>query len=97
MAARHIHMTPADTAQFDVKDGELVSVIADTPRPVVFRDVVVRVRDDFALDSHIDIDEGNAAFQHRRHGHRRPPGRLRKRKVTPRHCYIFPSSSTAHD
>lgn len=62
VAARHIHMTPADAAQFDVKDGELVSVIADTPRPVVFRDVVVRVRDDFALDFHIDIDEGNAAF-----------------------------------
>lgn len=62
VAARHIHMTPADAAQFNVKDGELVSVIADTPRPVVFRDVVVRVRDDFALDFHIDIDEGNAAF-----------------------------------
>lgn len=62
VAARHIHMTPADAARFGVKDGELVSVIADTGRPVIFRDVVIRVRDDFALDFHIDIDEANAAF-----------------------------------
>lgn len=62
VAARHIHMTPADAEQFGVKDGELVSVVAETARPVIFRDVVIRVREDFALDFHIDIDEGNAAF-----------------------------------
>lgn len=62
VAARHIHMTPADAERFGVKDGELVSVRAETSRPVIFQDVVIRVRDDFALDFHIDIDEGNAAF-----------------------------------
>lgn len=62
VAARHIHMTPADAEQFGVEDGELVSVVAETARPVIFRDVVIRVREDFALDFHIDIDEGNAAF-----------------------------------
>ncbi len=62
VAARHIHMTPADAKRFRVQDGELVAVRADTPRPVVFHDVVVRVREDFALDFHIDTDEANAAF-----------------------------------
>lgn len=62
VAARHIHMTPADAERFGVKDGELVAVRAETSRPVIFQDVVIRVRDDFALDFHIDIDEGNAAF-----------------------------------
>lgn len=62
VAARHIHMTPADAERFGVEDGEVVAVRAETPRPVVFQDVLIRVRDDFALDFHIDIDEANAAF-----------------------------------
>lgn len=62
VAARHIHMTPADAAAFGVQDGQRVLVRADTERPVIFADVVVRVREDFALDFHIDQDEANAAF-----------------------------------
>lgn len=62
VAARHIHMTPADATRFGVEDGELVDVRAETERPVTFENVVIRVRDDFALDFHIDTDEGNAAF-----------------------------------
>jgi len=30
-------------------------------RPLVFDDVVARVREDFALDLHLDTDEANAA------------------------------------
>jgi len=62
VAARHIHMTPADAQAFGVHDGQKVLVRAETERPVLFEDVVVRVRDDFALDFHIDLDEANAAF-----------------------------------
>lgn len=62
VAARHIHMTPQDAANFGVVHGDLVRVRAETERPVTFEDVVVRVREDFALDFHIDTDEGNAAF-----------------------------------
>lgn len=62
VAARHIHMTPADAERFGVSHGDVVRVRADSERPVTFEDVVVRVREDFALDFHIDTDEGNAAF-----------------------------------
>ena len=60
-AKRHIHMTPADAAELGVSDKEIVSVKLDTPRALVFGDVVVRVSDKFALAMHIDTDESNAA------------------------------------
>ncbi|MBO4668315.1 MAG: phosphate propanoyltransferase [Bacilli bacterium] len=62
VAKRHIHMTTADAKEFGVSNGEIVKVAIDNPgRSLVFGDVVVRVRDDFALAMHIDTDESNAA------------------------------------
>ena len=61
-AKRHIHMTPADAAQFGLKDKDVVSVKVETNgRALTFGDVVVRVNDSFALAMHIDTDESNAA------------------------------------
>ena len=62
VAKRHIHMTPADAEEFGVKNGDIVKLELNTPdRALTFGDVVVRVRDDFALAAHIDTDESNAA------------------------------------
>ena len=61
-AKRHIHMTPADAEEFGVKNGDIVKLELNTPeRSLTFGDVVVRVREDFALAAHIDTDESNAA------------------------------------
>ena len=61
-AKRHIHMTPADAAQCDVKDKDVVSVKIETEgRSLIFGDVVCRVNENFALAMHIDTDEANAA------------------------------------
>ena len=61
IAKRHIHMTNADAAELGVTNGEVVKLEVNTPdRSVIFGDVVVRVRDDFALACHIDTDESNA-------------------------------------
>ena len=60
-AKRHIHMTPEDAAELGVEDKQIVSVKLDTPRPLIFGDVVVRVSPKFALAMHIDTDECNAA------------------------------------
>ena len=61
-AKRHIHMTTADAAKYDLKDTQIVKVAVKTEgRSLIFDDVVVRVSDKFALAMHIDTDEANAA------------------------------------
>ena len=60
-AMRHVHMTPEDAAALGVADKEIVSVKLDTPRSLVFGDVVVRVSASYATSMHIDTDEANAA------------------------------------
>ena len=60
-AKRHIHMTPADAAEFGVSDKQVVSVKVESDgRSLTFGDVVVRVREKYALAMHIDTDESNA-------------------------------------
>lgn len=61
VAKRHIHMTTKDAAECGVENGQIVSVsVENNDRSIIFCDVVVRVRDDFALAMHIDTDESNA-------------------------------------
>ncbi len=60
-AKRHIHLTPKDAEEFGVSDKQIVSVKLDTPRPLIFGDVVVRVSEKFSAAMHIDTDESNAA------------------------------------
>jgi putative phosphotransacetylase len=61
-AKRHIHMTPAAAAEAGVADKQIVKVRLDTPRALIYDDVVVRVSEKFAPAMHIDTDEANAAF-----------------------------------
>ena len=61
VAGRHIHMHPDDAARFGVKDMDLVCVQTESERPVIFRDVLIRVNKNFRTSMHIDFDEGNAS------------------------------------
>ena len=62
IAKRHIHLTPADAAELEVKDKDVVWVRVNTEdRSLIFGDVVCRVSDKFARAMHIDTDESNAA------------------------------------
>lgn len=62
VAKRHVHMTPKDAENFNVKNGQIIRILIQEPeRETIFGDVVVRVRDTFGLAVHIDTDEGNAA------------------------------------
>ncbi|MDD4029000.1 MAG: phosphate propanoyltransferase [Caldisericia bacterium] len=58
---RHIHMDPKTAEKLDVKDKQIVSVETEGPRSVLFNNVMIRIREDFTLDFHIDTDEANAA------------------------------------
>lgn len=60
-AARHIHMHTSDAEKFGVVDKEEVSVKVEGKRGLVFNNVLVRVNKEYALEMHVDIEEGNAA------------------------------------
>ncbi|MCK5534513.1 phosphate propanoyltransferase [bacterium] len=57
---RHIHMKAEEAKQYKVKDKEIVNVKVKGERGLIFGNVQVRVRKDFALECHIDMDEANA-------------------------------------
>lgn len=61
VAARHIHVTPADAKRLGIVDRQKVYVRFPGPRGLIFDEVVVRVGDAFVTELHLDTDEGNAA------------------------------------
>jgi len=61
VAARHVHLGPADAERFGVKAGQRVRIRTTGARPLTFDDVLVRVSEKFAPEFHVDTDEGNAA------------------------------------
>ena len=61
VAKRPLHLTPKDAEEMGLKDKQVVSVKIDNDqRSIIFGDVVIRVREDFAVAMHIDTDESNA-------------------------------------
>lgn len=61
VAKRHIHMTPTDAIRFQVRDNDIVCVVAKSyERYLIFADVVVRIDKNFKLAMHVDTDEANA-------------------------------------
>lgn len=61
VAARHIHMHTSDAEEFGVVDNEIVNIRINGARGLIFENVLVRVSDEFALEMHVDVEEGNAS------------------------------------
>jgi putative phosphotransacetylase len=61
VAARHIHLHTSDSERFGLKDKDVVKVRIGDERALVLENVIVRVHLTYAMDMHIDIEEGNAA------------------------------------
>ncbi|NTW72196.1 MAG: propanediol utilization protein, partial [Eubacteriaceae bacterium] len=61
VASRHIHMHTSDAEKFGLKDKDEVQVKVDGKRGLIFENVLVRVSDKFALEMHVDVEEGNSA------------------------------------
>jgi acetate kinase len=62
IAARHIHMSPEDAAKMGLKDGDYVDVkLGDGARDVSFSNTLIRVKEGYLTEMHIDTDEANAA------------------------------------
>lgn len=62
IAQCHIHMTPEDARNYQVKQGDMVQVTTQSRRPITFDQVLIRVSDRYKLEMHIDTDEANAAL-----------------------------------
>lgn len=61
VASRHIHMHTEDAEKFGLKDKDEVQVQVGGKRGLIFSNVLVRVSDSYALEMHVDVEEGNAA------------------------------------
>ena len=61
VAARHIHMSLEDAEKFCFKVKDIVSVQTQGERALLFNNVLVRANAAFALEMHVDLEEGNAA------------------------------------
>ena len=60
IARNHLHMSPDEAASAGLKDGDLVDIRMETPRPLTFNNVIVRSGKAHKLALHIDFDEANA-------------------------------------
>ncbi|WP_336633977.1 phosphate propanoyltransferase [Lysinibacillus fusiformis] len=62
VAQAHIHMSPEDSAKFNVVDGQSVQIKVEGIRPIILSNVVIRVSERYRLEMHIDTDEANAGL-----------------------------------
>ncbi|SHK33282.1 phosphate propanoyltransferase [Paramaledivibacter caminithermalis] len=60
-AARHIHMHTSDGEKFGINDKDIVKVRIEGKRGLIFENVLARVNPNYALEFHVDLEEGNAA------------------------------------
>lgn len=60
VAARHIHMGPSHAKAWGLADQERVQVRFDGERGGVLHDFIVRLKDDWIPEIHLDTDEANA-------------------------------------
>jgi putative phosphotransacetylase len=61
VAKRHIHMNEEQAKLSGITDKQDVRVEVKGDRGLIFENVTVRVRNNFTLEMHIDLDEANAS------------------------------------
>lgn len=61
VAMRHLHCTPKDAELLDLKDGQIIKVLTNGPRSILFNNILVRIEEGSFLTCHLDTDEGHAA------------------------------------
>lgn len=60
LAHRHIHMSTEDSIKYGYSDGDAVSVRISGERPGILEDVLIKIKDTYSLELHLDTDEANA-------------------------------------
>lgn len=60
VAGRHIHMSPEAASKLGLRDQERVSVLFPGERGARLDNFLIRVKDSYLPELHLDLDEGNA-------------------------------------
>lgn len=60
VSQRHIHMNEEDAKRFDVKNGEMVSIVVEGARGGKYDNTCVRIDSSFTLECHLDTEEANS-------------------------------------
>lgn len=60
IADRHIHFSLEDAKVFGVSNGDIVSIQVEGEKPGLLGNVLCRVSKSYALDCHLDTDDGSA-------------------------------------
>lgn len=60
IAQRHVHFDPESAKKYAVNDKQIVKLRVPGERGATFDNVVCRVSSKYALECHLDFDEGNA-------------------------------------
>ena len=60
LANRHIHCKTSELDKYGLKDGQVLKVRVDNMRGGVMDNVIVKAKESYNLEMHIDIDEANA-------------------------------------
>ncbi len=61
IAKRHLHLSPEQAKELNLKEHQAVSIKILGERSVTFHNVIVRIDKDYDCSFHLDTDEGNAA------------------------------------
>jgi putative phosphotransacetylase len=60
IARRHVHLDPKDAAALGVKEGDLVDCVIEGNRSTTYHGVLVRLKEGWLAEIHLDTDEANA-------------------------------------
>lgn len=60
IADRHIHFSPEDAIEFNISNGDIVSILVEGEKSGLLGNVLCRVSKSYALDCHLDTDDGSA-------------------------------------
>ena len=61
VASRHAHISAEDAKKYGIEDGKAYSIEIGGKRPMIMKNVVMRVSDKYSTELHLDIDEANSA------------------------------------
>ncbi len=60
LAQRHLHLHLRDAERTGLVDGQWAKVKMEGPRGLIFENILVRVKESYVMEMHIDVDEANA-------------------------------------